>query len=120
MQVSVRTRAVWLNRKTTDKGRAYLKCCTCTSIYHPLIYSEAMAERNALNAYSGPNALRDYFDPNCQPMLPLVELPRSLNPFHEDGVRIHAKMMSMHPANNVKIMPGVLLQDDGDIKTSDR
>ena len=66
-----------------------------------------MAERNHLNAYSGPNALRDYFDPDCQPMLPLVEIPKSLNPFYDDGVRIHAKMMSMHPANNVKIMPGM-------------
>jgi len=65
-----------------------------------------MTERNHLNTYSGPNSVRDYFDPDCQPMLPLVEIPRSLNTFYDDGVRIHAKMMSMHPANNVKIMPG--------------
>lgn len=39
-------------------------------------------------------------------MLPLVEIPAKLNPYYNDGVRIHAKMMSMHPANNVKIMPG--------------
>ncbi|KAF7442052.1 CysK Cysteine synthase [Pyrenophora tritici-repentis] len=66
-----------------------------------------MAQRNFLNAYTGPNALRDYFDPDCQPMIPLVEIPQSLNPFYDDGVRIHAKMMSMHPANNVKIMPAL-------------
>ncbi|KAF3052048.1 hypothetical protein E8E11_005227 [Didymella keratinophila] len=66
-----------------------------------------MTERNYLNVYAGPNALRDYFDPDCQPMLPLVEIPRSLNPFYDDGVRIHAKMMSMHPANNVKIIPAL-------------
>jgi cysteine synthase A len=40
-------------------------------------------------------------------MLPLVEIPPSLNPYYYDGVRIHAKMMSMHPSNNVKIMPGM-------------
>ncbi|OSS49309.1 hypothetical protein B5807_05761 [Epicoccum nigrum] len=66
-----------------------------------------MANRNHLNAYAGPSALRDYFDPDVQPMLPLVEIPQSLNPFYDDGVRIHAKMMSMHPANNVKIMPAL-------------
>lgn len=65
-----------------------------------------MSSRNLLNAYSGPDALRQYFDPDCQPMLPLVEIPAKLNPYYNDGVRIHAKMMSMHPANNVKIMPG--------------
>jgi hypothetical protein len=65
-----------------------------------------MENRNPLNVYSGPNALQDYFNPDHQPMLPLVEIPKSLNPFYDDGVRIHAKMMSMHPANNVKIMPG--------------
>jgi cysteine synthase A len=66
-----------------------------------------MGSRNYLNAYSGPDALRNYFDPDHQPMLPLVEIPPSLNPYYYDGVRIHAKMMSMHPSNNVKIMPGM-------------
>ncbi|KAG9193674.1 cysteine synthase [Alternaria panax] len=66
-----------------------------------------MVSRNYLNAYSGPDALRNYFDPDHQPMLPLVEIPPSLNPYYHDGVRIHAKMMSMHPSNNVKIMPAL-------------
>ncbi|KAL1799473.1 hypothetical protein ACET3X_003510 [Alternaria dauci] len=66
-----------------------------------------MVSRNYLNAYSGPDALRNYFDPDHQPMLPLVEIPPSLNPYYDDGVRIHAKMMSMHPSNNVKIMPAL-------------
>ncbi|EUC34895.1 hypothetical protein COCCADRAFT_35472 [Bipolaris zeicola 26-R-13] len=72
-----------------------------------------MAKRNYLNAYSGPDAIRNYFDPDCQPMLPLVELPPSLNPFYNDGVRIHAKMMSMHPANNVKVMPALNMLEKG-------
>ncbi|CAN9227118.1 unnamed protein product [Alternaria alternata] len=66
-----------------------------------------MVSRNYLNAYSGPDALRNYFDPDHQPMLPLVEIPPTLNPYYQDGVRIHAKMMSMHPSNNVKIMPAL-------------
>lgn len=91
--------------------RARLNCLSLSSLlitHHNSsnLRSDNMTERNNLNAYSGPNALRDYFDPDCQPMLPLVEIPQSLNPFYDDGVRIHAKMMSMHPANNVKIMPG--------------
>ncbi|EMD67112.1 hypothetical protein COCSADRAFT_33978 [Bipolaris sorokiniana ND90Pr] len=72
-----------------------------------------MPKRNYLNAYSGPDAIRNYFDPDCQPMLPLVELPPSLNPFYNDGVRIHAKMMSMHPANNVKVMPALNMLEKG-------
>ncbi|RHZ47396.1 putative cysteine synthase B, partial [Aspergillus thermomutatus] len=62
---------------------------------------------NELNVYLGPDALRKYFDPDCQPPLPLVEVPEYLNPYHQDGVRIYAKMMSMHPANNVKAMPAL-------------
>ncbi|CAO2647204.1 Nn.00g081260.m01.CDS01 [Neocucurbitaria sp. VM-36] len=66
-----------------------------------------MASLNPLNVYSGPNAVRKYFDPDFHPPLPLVEIPKDLNPFYEDGVRIYAKMMSMHPANNVKIIPAM-------------
>ncbi|KAJ4377314.1 hypothetical protein N0V83_000139 [Neocucurbitaria cava] len=66
-----------------------------------------MASTKPLNVYSGPDAIRKYFDPDTHPPLPLVELPQHLNPFYEDGVRIYAKMMSMHPANNVKIMPAM-------------
>lgn len=65
-----------------------------------------MPSMNTLNVYSGPQAIQQYFDPDVLPPLPLVEIPPSLNPYYGDGVRIFAKMMSMHPANNVKIMPG--------------
>ncbi|KAG6354322.1 hypothetical protein INS49_004927 [Diaporthe citri] len=37
----------------------------------------------------------------------MVELPRKLNPFYEDGVRIYAKMMGTLPANNVKSLPAL-------------
>ncbi|KAF3482151.1 cysteine synthase B [Arthroderma uncinatum] len=72
-----------------------------------------MANQNPLNVYSGPDSMRKYFDPDCQPPLPLVEIPVALNPFYNDGVRIYAKMMSMHPANNVKAIPALnLLKSD--------
>ena len=58
------------------------------------------------NVYRGENSLRDYYDPDVTPPLPLVEIPRRLNPFHGDGVRIYAKMMTMLPAHNVKQLPG--------------
>jgi cysteine synthase/rhodanese-related sulfurtransferase len=64
---------------------------------------------NTNNVYSGPDSLRKYFDPDFQPPLPLVELPNSLNPFRDDGVRIYAKMMTVLPANNVKALPAMNL-----------
>ncbi|KAI9372742.1 tryptophan synthase beta subunit-like PLP-dependent enzyme [Aspergillus egyptiacus] len=66
-----------------------------------------MANVNELNVYFGPDSLKKYFDPDSQPPLPLVELPEYLNPYYQDGVRIYAKMMTMHPANNVKAMPAM-------------
>lgn len=59
-----------------------------------------------LNVYSGPDSVKKYFDPECHPPLPLVEIPDCLNPYRGDGVRIYAKMMSMHPATNIKVIPG--------------
>ncbi|EAW13404.1 putative cysteine synthase B [Aspergillus clavatus NRRL 1] len=66
-----------------------------------------MTSPNELNVYFGPDALKKYFDPDSQPPLPLVELPEYLNRYYHDGVRIYAKMMTMHPANNVKAMPAL-------------
>ncbi|KAL4862821.1 hypothetical protein BDV12DRAFT_206969 [Aspergillus spectabilis] len=66
-----------------------------------------MANSNELNVYFGQDSLKKYFDPDSQPPLPLVELPEYLNPYYHDGVRIYAKMMTMHPANNVKAMPAM-------------
>ncbi|KAL4787604.1 tryptophan synthase beta subunit-like PLP-dependent enzyme [Aspergillus varians] len=66
-----------------------------------------MANSNELNVYFGQDGLKKYFDPDSQPPLPLVELPEYLNPYYQDDVRIYAKMMTMHPANNVKAMPAM-------------
>ncbi|KAI1006698.1 hypothetical protein K3495_g1513 [Podosphaera aphanis] len=60
-----------------------------------------------LNFYSGENSLREYYDPDLQLPLPLVEIPRKLNPFYNDGVRIYAKMLTALPANNVKSLPAL-------------
>lgn len=50
--------------------------------------------------------MADYFNPDIQPPLPLVELPEKLNPFRKDGVRIYAKMATALPAQNIKCLPG--------------
>lgn len=71
-------------------------------------HSLNMATRNINNVYRGEDSLRNYFDPDQQPMIPMVELPQKLNPFYEDGVRVYAKMMSTLPANNIKCLPGML------------
>lgn len=60
---------------------------------------------NRNNVFTGPHAIRDFLDPGKLPYVPLVELPERLNPFCEDGVRIHAKMMSLLPLGNLKALP---------------
>lgn len=67
----------------------------------------AMSSNNPLNTYKGPNSLVNYYDPSCQPPLPLVEIPASLNPFAVDGVHIYAKMMTFLPVHNVKALPAL-------------
>ncbi|KAH7057434.1 tryptophan synthase beta subunit-like PLP-dependent enzyme [Macrophomina phaseolina] len=68
-----------------------------------------MGPQNHLNVYSGEDSLKKYYDPDCQPPIPLVEIPASLNPYRKDGVRIYAKMMTTLPANNVKALPALNL-----------
>ncbi|KAI1500226.1 tryptophan synthase beta subunit-like PLP-dependent enzyme [Biscogniauxia marginata] len=70
-----------------------------------------MTEDNFLNVFKGPDSVQQYFNPDSGPPLPLVELPDCLNPYRQDGVRIYAKMMTMHPANNVKALPALNLLD---------
>ncbi|RMG05515.1 MAG: pyridoxal-phosphate dependent enzyme [Acidobacteria bacterium] len=58
-----------------------------------------------LNVFSGPNAVRDFLNPDNNPMIPLVELPDHCNPFRNDGVHIYAKLMNMLPLANIKSLP---------------
>lgn len=59
-----------------------------------------------MNVFRGENSLIDYFNPDKNPPLPLVELPKALNPYYDDGVRVYAKMLTVLPATNVKSLPG--------------
>ncbi|KAF9465572.1 tryptophan synthase beta subunit-like PLP-dependent enzyme [Collybia nuda] len=60
-----------------------------------------------LNVFSGEDGLKDFYDPDKNIPVPLVELPSRLNPFRDDGVRIYAKLMSHLPATNVKSLPAL-------------
>ncbi|KAH9909557.1 tryptophan synthase beta subunit-like PLP-dependent enzyme [Xylariomycetidae sp. FL2044] len=71
-----------------------------------------MSDHTNLNVYKGADAVRDYFNPGLGPPLPLIELPATLNPYRIHGVHIYAKMMTMHPANNVKAMPALALLEN--------
>ena len=66
-----------------------------------------MAQPNVQNVFKGPDSVIQYFNPDLQPPLPLVELPVNLNPFRADNVRIYAKMLTALPAQNVKMFPGI-------------
>jgi hypothetical protein len=61
---------------------------------------------NPLNVFRGPEAVKDYFDPDKNPPTALVEIPDALNPYRDDGVRIFAKMHTTLAAQNVKALPG--------------
>ncbi len=60
-----------------------------------------------LNVFSGESAVRDFLNPDNNPMLPLIELPKHLNPFVERKVRIFAKLMNFLPLANVKSLPAL-------------
>lgn len=60
-----------------------------------------------LNFFSGKNALFDFFNPDKNAPLPLIEIPNHLNPFYKEGVRIYAKMLNMLPLSNIKSLPAL-------------
>jgi cysteine synthase len=55
--------------------------------------------------FEGPTAIRAFLNPENSPPIPLVELPRNLNPFLDYGVRIFAKLMYLLPLLTVKSLP---------------
>lgn len=59
------------------------------------------------NVFKGSNSLKDYYNPDKCPPLPLVELPEQLNPFLKDGIHVYAKLMTALPASNVKSLPAL-------------
>ncbi|MDO8571828.1 MAG: pyridoxal-phosphate dependent enzyme [bacterium] len=60
-----------------------------------------------LNTFKGGTAIKDFLNPDKNPMIPLVELPDHCNPFARDGVQIFAKLMNMLPLANVKSLPAL-------------
>ena len=57
------------------------------------------------NVFSGADAVKRFLDPDCNPPVPLVELPASLNPFADRKVRIFAKLLYLLPLLNLKSLP---------------
>ena len=55
--------------------------------------------------FQGPDAVRDFLNPDNNPPLPLVELPDRLNPFVDKGVRLFAKLMYLLPLLSIKSLP---------------
>lgn len=86
----------------------------CASPYIPVsadttatvCIKENMGQGEDLNVFSGADSISRYFDPDNLPLLPLVEIPSKLNPLRNEKVRIYAKMLTAHPALNVKALPG--------------
>jgi cysteine synthase len=68
----------------------------------------------SLGYFEGPTAIRDFLNPANNPPLPLVELPSSLNPLHNEGVRIFGKLMYLLPLLSIKSLPALnmLLEAD--------
>ncbi len=62
-------------------------------------------DTNSLNVFSGPGAMRDFFNPDRAPFLPLVELPEALNPLSASRVKIFAKLAYLLPLLNIKSLP---------------
>jgi cysteine synthase/rhodanese-related sulfurtransferase len=59
------------------------------------------------NVFSGENSVIDFINPDYSNPAPLVEIPKELNPYWQDGVRIFAKLMNMTPLGNVKSLPAL-------------
>ncbi|CAO1625586.1 unnamed protein product [Parajaminaea phylloscopi] len=76
--------------------------------------SEPPPISNPLNVYRGKDALQKFYDPDCSPPTPLVQIPAALNPYEADGVRIFAKLHSALPATNIKSLPALnMLRESG-------
>lgn len=54
------------------------------------------------NVFEGSDALKNFLNPDCNPPLPMVELPKRLNPFADQKVRVFAKLMYLLPLLNSK------------------
>lgn len=75
------------------------------------------------NVFLGKNAILDFLNPKNHVMIPLVELPKELNPFYDDGVRIFVKLMNTLPLLNIKSLPAfnmlINAKNNGELKNVD-
>jgi len=69
--------------------------------------SRRKPQRSPSNFFTGPDALKNFLNPDCNPPLPLVELPDKLNPFAGQRVRLFAKLMYLLPLLNLKSLPAL-------------
>ena len=69
-------------------------------------------ETDRRNIFAGPDAIKQFLDPDCNPPLPLVEVPDWLNPFAEQKVRIFAKLLFLLPLLNLKSLPVLAMLRD--------
>jgi cysteine synthase len=64
-------------------------------------------QRKPSNVFAGKNSLKNFLNPDCNPPLPLVELPARLNPYAVQKVRLFAKLMYLVPLLNMKSLPAL-------------
>jgi cysteine synthase len=64
--------------------------------------------------FEGPNAIREFLNPENNPAIPLVELPDSLNPFRSQNVRIFGKLMYLLPLLSIKSLPAIRMLADAE------
>ena len=60
---------------------------------------------NNKKIFEGEKAIKDFLNPSSLGMIPLVELPSSINKYKEDRVRIFIKLMQFVPLYNIKSLP---------------
>jgi cysteine synthase A len=65
----------------------------------------AKSQQYFKNVFTGSDALKNFLNPDCNQPLPLVELPKRLNPFADQKVRVFAKLMYLLPLLNSKSLP---------------
>ena len=68
------------------------------------------------NAFLGENGLKKFLNPHSSYITPLVELPKELNPYTDQGIHISLKMYSHLPLLNVKSLAAWGLLENTDIK----
>jgi len=60
---------------------------------------------NKKKVFEGEEAIKDFLNPSSLGVIPVIELPSSLNPFKKDKVRIFIKLMQFVPLYNIKSLP---------------